>query len=168
MKHAEHLAALGLVEVEQDILANDEAEVLARRRQAQQIVLGKRHLRPDFRDHLHETRLVGRLEIAVLQGLGNPFHFLLGIGSGGDLRAELRLHVGGVNPHVAEDEVRHPLPQHHGQRVGLGPMRQPASQMRMKAWPHKVGRACSMSSSSVCESRKKKLNAMFGTIATRK
>ena len=51
--------------------------------------------------------------------------FLLGIDSAGDLRAELLLYVGGVNLHVAEDVVRHPLAQQNGQRVRLRPMRAP-------------------------------------------
>ena len=44
---------------------------------------------------------------------------------------------------------------------GSGPWAQPASQIRMNAWPCKTGRACSRSTFSVCSSRKKNVNAIF-------
>ena len=76
MEHPEHLATFLLVKIEQDVLADDQAEVVPRRREQKQIVPRERHLVADVVRPLARSPALGRLEIAIPNGIRNPLDFI--------------------------------------------------------------------------------------------
>ena len=128
MEHAEHIDSLPFVEVQQHVFADDQAEPLPDGPQREQIAMRERDFRPDFRHDLDEAGQGSGAEVFLDDLRRDAFHLMAGKNTRGDLAGKTRIDVRGMDLHVPEDVVGHPLAQQDGQRVRFGAMGAPASQ----------------------------------------
>ena len=122
VEHPQHLDPLRFVEVQEHVLAHDQAQPFAHRAKREQIAVRERDLGSQFRHDLDEAGPGSRPEVLLKDLLRDALDLRFGKDARSHLGGEARIDVGGMDVNVAEDVVGHPLAQQDGQRVGFRPV----------------------------------------------